>query len=308
MGYCEYIRGLIRSIHEARRLTSLCRNILLVGSRVSRCTAGLAGLLFSITVFATIPTAESPKHKVRIEGTGTATVILEAGLGDTLEVWNEVQPLIAENCARTLAYNRAGYLGSEPAQGRRDSATIVAELREELRNHGIKPPYVLVGHSIGGLYMQYFARNYPDEIEGLVLVDSTHWNQSLRLDPDSSGPWTKRRQVTLFMPWIVRREFTDSGEAGVQVHQSPHVRYVPTIVLSSTRAPLGETPASRALAASMQEEIAKDFPLAKHVRVDGSGHYIQRDQPQTVIDAARTLAGCAPLVAKIQRESHERPN
>jgi len=263
-----------------------------------RQTAVLIGLLLSVTAVATIQVPQGARHRVRIEGQGPSTVILEAGLGDTLEVWNVVQPRITENCTRTLAYNRAGYLGSEPAEGRRDSATIVAELREELKNHGIKPPYVLVGHSIGGLYMQYFARNFPDEIEGLVLVDSTHWNQSMRIDPDASGPWTKRRQVTLFMPWIVRREFTDSQEAGVQVHESPHVRYVPTIVLSSTRAPLGETPPARALAATMQEEIAADFPLAKHVRVDDAGHYIQRDRPEAVIDAARSLAGCAPLVAR----------
>jgi len=273
-----------------------------------RHTASLVVLLVSATAVATIPSPESPKHKVRIEGRGTSTVILEAGLGDTLEIWNDVQPRIAENCARTLAYNRAGYMGSEPAEGRRDSATIVAELRAELKNHGIKPPYVLVGHSIGGLYMQYFARNFPDEIEGLVLVDSTHWNQSLRIDPDAVGPWTKRRQVTLFMPWIVRREFTDSQEAGVQVHESPHVRYVPTIVLSSTLAPRGETPALRALAATMQEEIAADFPLAKHVRVDSSGHYIHRDRPEAVIDAARALAGCAPLVARNPSSDHERHN
>lgn len=273
-----------------------------------RHTVVLVSVVLSAAAVATIPSPEPPKHKVRIEGRGASTVIFEAGLGDTLEIWNEVQPRIAENCTRTLAYNRAGYMGSEPAEGRRDSATIVAELRAELKNHGIKPPYVLVGHSIGGLYMQYFARNFPDEIEGLVLVDSTHWNQSLRIDPDASGPWTKRRQVTLFMPWIVRREFTDSQEAGVQVHQSPHVRYVPTIVLSSTRAPLGETPASRALAASMQEEIAADFPLAKHVRVDDSGHYIQRDRPEAVIDAARALAGCAPLVARNSNSDHERHN
>ena len=271
-------------------------------------TAGLAALVLSVSAIATIPSTESAKHKMRIEGHGNSTVILEAGLGDTLEVWKDVQPFIAANCTRTLAYNRAGYLGSEPAAGRRDSATIVAELREELKNHGIKPPYVLVGHSLGGLYMQYFARNFPDEIEGLVLVDSTHWNQSMRIDPDASGPWTKRRQVTLFMPWIVRREFSDSEQAGVQVHDSPHVRYVPTIVLSSTRAPLGETPASRALAATMQEEIAADFPLAKHVRVDDSGHYIQRDQPDAVINAARSLAGCAPLVAKNPHLDHERHN
>src|SRR5262245_64904374 len=100
----------------------------------------------------------------------------------------------------------------------------------------------------------------------------------------------------------------DSETAGLQVHDSPHVRYVPTIVLSSTRAPLGETPVTRALAAQMQDEIAADFPLAKHVRVDDSGHYIHRDNPQTVIDAARSLAGCSPLVAKNLRSPHERNN
>jgi pimeloyl-ACP methyl ester carboxylesterase len=64
-------------------------------------------------------------------------------------------------------------------------------------------------------------------------------------------------------------------------------------VLSSTRAPPGETPANRAIAADMQDEIAADFPDSTHVRVANSGHYIQRDQPSVVIAAARRLAGCA---------------
>jgi pimeloyl-ACP methyl ester carboxylesterase len=95
------------------------------------------------------------------------------------------------------------------------------------------------------------------------------------------------------MPWIMRREIADSTAAGQQVHASPEAEGFPTIVLSSTRGPLGETPSARALSADMQDEIAADFPGAQHVRVADSGHYIQRDHPDVVIDAARELAGCA---------------
>jgi pimeloyl-ACP methyl ester carboxylesterase len=231
-------------------------------------------------------------HVVRLEGHGPRTVILESGLGDTLEVWKDVQPRIASGCTQTFAYNRAGYEGSDPASGPRDSASIVAELRAELKRRNVNPPYVLVGHSLGGLYMQYFARNYPKEVAGLLLVDSSHWHQGLTVQ-GANTPYAGRTAVTLFMPWIVRREILDSATAGEEVHNSPQARGFPTIVLSSTRAPPGETPAMRAIAADMQDEIAADYPDASHIRVADSGHYIQRDQPAVVVTAARRLAGCA---------------
>lgn len=232
-------------------------------------------------------------HVVRLEGHGPRTVILEAGLGDTMDIWKDIQPRIAAGCTRTLAYNRAGYQGSDPAIGPRDSATIVAELRAELKRRNIGPPYVLVGHSLGGLYMQYFARNYPTEVAGLLLVDSTHWHQGLSVDNSANTPYAGRTAITLFMPLIMRRELSDSGAAGEQVHASPPATDLPTIVLSSTRGPTGETPSQRALAAELQDEIVADFPGARHVRVLDSGHYIQRDQPAVVVAAARRLAGCS---------------
>ena len=246
--------------------------------------------LFVTGAFAT--PADTLHHRVKLEGKGNRTVILESGLGDTLEVWKTVQPLIAAGCARTLAYNRAGYLGSDNSNAPRDSETIVGELRAELKRQNIKPPYVLVGHSLGGLYMQYFARNYPQEVAGLLLVDSTHWEQRLDMGNQANTPYNSRTAVQLFMPWIMRREITDSADAGKQVHASPTAYGIPTIVLSSTRGPTGETPSARALAARLQDEIAADFPRADHVRVDDSGHYIQRDHPEVVVEAARKLAGC----------------
>jgi pimeloyl-ACP methyl ester carboxylesterase len=259
---------------------------------VARALSAYALCVFATSAFA-IP-AGSLHHRIKVEGRGPRTVVLESGLGDTLDVWSKVQPLIAAGCARTLAYNRAGYLGSDNSNAPRDSATIVAELRAELRRQGIEPPYVLVGHSLGGLYMQYFARNYPEEVAGLVLIDSTHWEQRLDMGNQANTPYASRTAVTLFMPWIMRREIKDSAAAGKQVHASPPASGFPTIVLSSTRGPPGETPSNRALAARLQDEIAADFPSADHIRVNDSGHYIQRDQPDVVVHAARKLAGCKP--------------
>jgi pimeloyl-ACP methyl ester carboxylesterase len=250
-------------------------------------------LVFTLALFLPVlSSAHAIAHRVRIEGSvggrASPTVILENGLGDSLEVWDDVQPVIARNCARTFAYNRAGYEGSGLAAGMRDAHTIVAELRAELRQRGLKPPYVLVGHSLGGLYMQYFARTYADEVAGLVLVDSTHRNQRL-------WPSTGERRggsVILFMSPIARRELAGSEAAGEQVQLSPSAPSIPTIVLSSTGVLRGETPASRVEAARFQEEIAAEFPNARHVRVEGSGHYIQNERPDTVIEAIREVVGC----------------
>lgn len=258
------------------------RVLLLVGTSALSGTAGALPAQILQTVH----------HRVRLEGHGPLTVIFEAGLGDTMDVWNRVQPLIAD-CTRTVAYNRAGYAGSDPATGPRDSATIVAELRSELRQRNIEPPYVLVGHSLGGLYMQYFARNYPQEVAGLLLVDSTNWDQQLSLDAQASTPYAGRSTVVLFMPWIMRRELRDSAEAGLEVHASPPAVNLPTIVLSSTRMAPQETLDERVRAERLQDDIAADFPGSDHESVQDSGHYIQRDRPDVVVEAIRRLAGCS---------------
>ncbi|HZF25152.1 MAG TPA: alpha/beta fold hydrolase [Steroidobacteraceae bacterium] len=256
-------------------------------------------LLVALTGVVSAVSGSTEAHlQMLISGHGARTVVLASGLGDTLDIWKTVQPLIADHCARTIAYTRAGYPGSDVADGARDAASNVSELRAELKRRGIQPPYVLVGHSLGGLYMQYFARQYPDEIDGLVLIDSTHWDQHLQLNPQGAGASDRGSFVLLSMPWIMRRELNDSTAAGEQVHASPHAGNVPTIVLSRTRALHGETPAAQALSALMQDDITSDFPAARHLQVFDSGHYIQRDRPEVVVDAARELAGCAPLLAK----------
>lgn len=251
-----------------------------------------ATLLSAIAVPAVAGDESAARHRVRIEGEGTATVVFEAGLGDTLDVWAKVQPRIASGCARTVSYNRAGYPGSPKADTPRDAATVVAELRAELQDRGLAPPYLLVGHSLGGLYVQYFARNYPGEVAGLVLVDSTHWDQLERIRREAPAAYGTLRLASLLMFGTMRKEFADSNLAGEQVHASPAPAAIPTMVLSSTRAAPGETPAFRALMRRLQTEISKEYAAERPDFVAGSGHYIQRDQPQAVIEAIREMAGC----------------
>ena len=82
-----------------------------------------------MTGWAAILTAHadggSPQHHVRIEGKGPRTVVLESGVGDTLDIWHTVQDQVATNCARTFSYNRAGYLDSDPPGATRDAVAVV---------------------------------------------------------------------------------------------------------------------------------------------------------------------------------------
>ncbi len=103
-------------------------------------------------------------------GTGSPTVILEAGLVADSTAWRLVQPAISRT-TRVCSYDRAGLGFSDPAPAPRDAAAIVRDLHALLRGAGIAPPYVLVGWSSGGLYTRLYQYRYPDEVVGLVEVD-----------------------------------------------------------------------------------------------------------------------------------------
>lgn len=104
------------------------------------------------------------------QGEGSPTVILEAGTGGSSLDWLLVQQPIA-GTTRVCAYDRQGYGWSEDSAHPRTSQQVAADLHTLLTNAGVEPPYVLVGHSIGGIHAQVFTDEYPDEVVGLVFVD-----------------------------------------------------------------------------------------------------------------------------------------
>lgn len=105
-------------------------------------------------------------------GSGSPTVVLEPGGGETSAVLGWIAPAVAQD-TRVCVYDRAGRGFSEPADAPQDAAQIAADLHTLLQRGEDTGPYVLAGHSFGGLYVQTFAARYPDDVAGLVLIDST---------------------------------------------------------------------------------------------------------------------------------------
>lgn len=106
-------------------------------------------------------------------GSDRPTIVIDSGVRCNCLDWSLVQPEIAK-FARVIAYDRAGYAWSDESPLPRTSGNIVKELRCMLKNAGIPGPYILVGHSFGGNNMQLFAKTYPQDVVGLVLVDAVH--------------------------------------------------------------------------------------------------------------------------------------
>lgn len=113
-------------------------------------------------------------------GSGSPTVILESGLGGFSHDWSHLQPDIAAN-TRVCSYDRAGYGWSDGTKTPLSSAEVATDLRALLAGAGEDGPFIVVGHSIGSLHARSFARQYPEEVAGIVLVDSSHENQALHL-------------------------------------------------------------------------------------------------------------------------------
>jgi len=218
---------------------------------------------------------------VYMKQTNKPTVIFENGLGATYDYWDKVIPEVSKN-ATVYAYNRAGYGKSTASSNRRDGETIINELRSNLSDKGIKPPYILVGHSLGGLYVQYFARHYPNEVQALVLVDSTHPNQLKGDGAYANWPWWYRQFFTLLASQTVKKEFERIDELGAKTLELP-MPNIPVIILSADESNASSSDLAKDVHAK-RKDFKNLYPNAKQIWVE-SGHMIQVEKPEVVIGA-----------------------
>jgi pimeloyl-ACP methyl ester carboxylesterase len=214
------------------------------------------------------------------------TVIFENGLGSSLQVWSDVFPVIAAT-HNVFTYNRPGYGNSEESPTPRDAQHIVAELRENLLNLSLPPPYILVGHSAGGLYMQYFARRYPHEVTALILVDSTHPQQLKGQGAFENWPSWYRLFFNLFASSTTQQELAMINLSGEQVLAEPVDLAKPVILLSALE-PMQESSPLADDANQKRIDLLNLYPGARQIWVE-SGHMIPLEAPQTVIDAVNSI-------------------
>src|SRR5215216_2134887 len=135
-------------------------------------------------------------------GEGGPTVILEAANFGMSAHWVRVQQQLAKS-TRVCAYDRAGMGWSEAGPEPRDARHISSELHTLLKNADTEGPYVLVGHSYCGLYARMYAARYPDQVAGVVLVDSTHPKQFTR-SPEGRAMYEQIRRLGAVIPFLTR--------------------------------------------------------------------------------------------------------
>ena len=215
---------------------------------------------------------------------GTVPVVFENGLGGRMEWWKKVIPEIS-NDTTTFAYNRPGYGNSDPVSTPRDGLHIVDELRMLLRSKGVNPPYILVGHSLGGLYMQVFARRYPDEVSALILVDSTHPQQLEGEGSLDRQSFLVQGLLGVLVTGTAKEELDLLPQTGKQLLSFPTVLNKPVFVLSAS-VPMKEKSPLADDANAKRKDIARLYPGSKQVWVD-SGHSIPLEKPESVIAAIR---------------------
>jgi pimeloyl-ACP methyl ester carboxylesterase len=219
------------------------------------------------------------------------TVVFEAGSRGTIDKWGKVLEGASRE-ATVFAYNRPGYGNSDVAMTPRDGQTVVEELRQVLRQKGLKPPYVLVGHSLGGLYTQLFARAYPDEVSGLVLVDAMYPRQ---VKATRDFPWAVRLAGRMLFSRTVWREIEKMDETGDAVLALPGIDDKPIVRLVNEPKPHpGEVPPIALDLGVFRndratyEMVQQLYPKARTVVVD-SDHQVSLATPEAVVNAIRDI-------------------
>lgn len=201
-----------------------------------------------------------------------------------MEWWEKVIPEISKD-STTFAYNRPGYGGSDPVSTPRDGMHIVDELRILLRSKEVKAPYILVGHSLGGLYMQVFARRYPDEVSALVLIDSTHPKQLEGEGSLDRQSFFVRSLIGVLVTGTAKEELDLLSQTGEQVLSFPTLQNKPVFVLSASLPRTKNSPFTED-AKEKRIDIARLYPGSKQIWID-SGHGIPLEKPESVISAIR---------------------
>ena len=225
--------------------------------------------------------------RIHCAGQGEPTVVMDSGLGETLETWSEVWPQV-QDLTRICVYDRAGLGHSDPGPTPRTSQRIVDELHALLTSARIEGPYILVGHSFGGLNVRLFASEHPQETVGLVLVDATHEDYPSKekaLRPIEE----KRRIETMFRlaPPAAQSEFQSLPESVSEVRAAAPPPDVPVVVITAGRH--DEAEQLRAAWMELQSDLVRRMPRARQIMADSSSHYVQFDDPAVIVDAIREL-------------------
>ena len=235
---------------------------------------------------------------IKETGKGKPTVIIEAGLGSGYDAYDTLQTTISP-LTKVVSYDRPGLGESSKSPNPRTLPNYTNELRLLLQKEDIDPPYILVGHSLGGLIMRYYAHKYPDDVVGLVFIDSPHegWIEYIRTTHSKEeiekfnnviDPKLNQSTGVTKDEW---QEFQNNCELikGVQLPKHIPIRIITAIQFGNDQIALGYHPEDMQIWAQMQANYMSNSINAKQIITDKSGHSVQLSEPELIIDAIKEL-------------------
>ncbi len=280
-----------------------------------RLTAIVSALL--VFMASCTPVYEAPRdelvdvgtHRLYIHcvGAGRPTVVIDTGVGETYTSWESIIESLSHE-TRICAYDRAGYGQSEPGPMPRDSQRTAHELHQLLSNSGEEGPFLLVGHSLGGLNMQMYADRYPDEVTGMVLLDPSPlaWMMgegfpelrelfiketlSLRANAAAAAE-SEDADIKTNVAYLtaVASEFEEFfGRTADEVAEIRSFGKLPLTVAGATEPDPGFGESATEFRQFWNEEnrrLADKSEAGNFILAEGSSHHIHLDAPQFVIDA-----------------------
>jgi pimeloyl-ACP methyl ester carboxylesterase len=255
--------------------------------RATRFALGAIALSTSLFVgqtasdFSRIIAVDGRQVHVSVAGRGRPAVVFEAGFVNDLRSWAKVQPEIAKSCA-TISYDRAGIGESQETSLPRTGEQIAKDLHSTLRQLGVMPPYVLVGHSAGGLYIRSFARQYPTEVGGMVFVDAVLPEYLRWLRANDVEHWRELEKIGTESGDVVRAQWLGLEPTLKEIERSGPLPRVPIAVLVSDQSDLPfKPPTAMAAFLRTQREFATQLPGAK-IEVIAAGHELPSLTPEKV--------------------------
>jgi pimeloyl-ACP methyl ester carboxylesterase len=246
-----------------------------------------------------LPTLPAPRiaqvDRATIEyvasGSSGPVIVLVNGAGGPLDGWSRVfGPLL--RYGTVVAWNRPGIGRSSRPTEPQTGALIVGTLRDLLAEIGLEPPFVLLGHSLGGLYVNLFARMLPDDVAGVVLVEAAHPDD--RQLAALQAPWLRTLNGVLGVgnPFRRDRAFGETRWVDAtcrQLEKAGPFPDVPLAVVSAARRPPGRLMPEEAsdLRQANQEALVGLSPLSRQFHAAGASHVPQLSEPTVVVDAVR---------------------
>ncbi len=258
---------------------------------------GLTGIVVLLLLAAGLPAAAGEAAvssangiAYRVVGSGKPVIVMITGLGDDMSSFQAVAADLSRD-ATVVLFDRPGHGGSKSVPGVRDAKAIDRELSDMLTQAHVKGPYILVGHSLGGQFAEYYAASHPDQVAGLILEESRPTGFTRFCQDSGVKMCVPPAMLMNFMPAGAKAENADAAATEAEIDALPPLSGKPVLVLSRK---VGAK-ASRfdVVWGQGQEKLAARYPGAVHRIADTEDHYLHKAQAAWFVTTVRAFAADA---------------